>query len=97
MKFKIIPDKVMSRAVYNMASGANREFLEDVVGLMTSISKQLALEVCTDVVDGGDKSFDRGFVKGINEAAEMLVRAYLKGDAMFHGGTTTKDKVVHKF
>ena len=96
MKFKIVPDKDISRAVYNMASGGNREFLEHVISCMTKLSKQMALGVCTDVVDGGDRAFDRGFVKGFNEAAELLVRAYQAGDIMFHNRPITQS-LVKKF
>jgi hypothetical protein len=96
MKFKIVPDKSIARAVYNMASGGNREYLEHVIACLTKLSKQLALDVCTDVTDGGDKAFDRGFVKGIHEAGELLVRSYQLGDSMFHN-KTIKDKVVTKF
>jgi len=96
MKFKIVPDKDISRAVYNMASGGNREFLEHVIDRMTRLSKEMALNVCTDVVDGGDKAFDRGFVKGFNEAAELLVRAYQKGDTLFHN-RPVKQNLVTKF
>jgi len=96
MKFKIVPDKRLSRAVYNMASGGNREFLEDVVACLTILSKNMALGVCNDVVDGGDKAFDRGFVKGFNEAAELMVRAYQAGDTMFHN-RPVKQKLVSKF
>ena len=79
-----------------MASGGNREYLEHVISCMTRLSKQMALGVCTDVVDGGDKAFDRGFVKGFNEAAELLVRAYQTGDTMFHNRPTVQ-KSVTKF
>jgi len=82
--------------VYNMASGGNREFLEDVVACLTILSKNMALGVCNDVVDGGDKAFDRGFVKGFNEAAELMVRAYQAGDTMFHN-RPVKQKLVSKF
>jgi hypothetical protein len=96
MKFKIMPDKDLSRAVYNMASGGNREFLEHVIGRFTSMSKDMALGVCTDVVDGGDKAFDRGFVKGFNEAAELLVRSFQMGDTLFHNRPVA-EKLVTKF
>jgi hypothetical protein len=96
MKFKIVPDKNLARAVYNMASGGNREYLEHVISCLTTLSKQLALGVCIDVVDGGDKAFDRGFVKGIHESGELLVRSYQLGDTMFHNRPAV-EKLVTKF
>ena len=79
-----------------MASGGNREYLEHVIACMTKLSKQMALGVCNDIVDGGDKNYDRGFVKGFNEAAEFLVRAYRNGNTMFHERPVTQ-KLVSKF
>lgn len=85
MKYKIVPDKYSSREMFNLAHGENKQYLEHFIGIFNRIIKEKALDVCTDTLGEPDKAFDRGYVKGLNEALEFIVESYKKGERLHYG------------
>ena len=90
MKHKISPDEYMSRAVYNLASGSNREYLEHFIGLFSMVIKEKALEVCSNSDHSGSRTFDSGYVKGLQESIELIVNSFKKGERLHYGKTDHK-------
>lgn len=97
MKHKIIPDDDMSRAIYNLAYGDNREYLEHFISLFTKVIYKKSLDVCIDVSGETEKSFDRGYVKGLKESLELLVESYKKGERIQFGKPEHKQVPPKKF
>lgn len=89
MKYDIPSPVEISRDIYNLNTfdiefeGNNGALKRTLMHLSTQ-SYFKAMQVCTDISKGSEerKSFDRGYVHGVNEVLEMFNRGLILGRKM---------------